>query len=205
MLDKANKLNQLNNKGLSIVELVVVLAIMSVMLGIVGFSVNMLIGAEARQAANKMVAQLNDAKTGAMSRAGEYLVLKYEDTKDETKGIDKQGYYTEKKIYYLDNEQAKGIKDSPEDDEEFARIASKKVTITIGDEVLDQENEMLVFRFDRATGALKCAKKVADTEDAAETSKATTPDFYEIVFKSGLREYKVKIEKVTGSVSIAKS
>ncbi len=202
MKNRDGEIYKQNNKGLSIVEMIVVIAIMSVMLGIIGYSISMLFSAEARQAANKTVASLNDAKTGAMSRGGEYMVIAYEPSVDEKKGIDKAGYYACKKIYYIDNDAPSIIKDSPQSGDEYSKIGSKKVTITINGTDIDKDTQQIVFRFDRVTGELKSAKVIDLTDDAASAAKSDVVDFSEIVFKSGLREYKVKIESVTGSISI---
>lgn len=78
-----------DNRGLSLVELIVVIAIMAVMIGGVGLSIQMLSGAEAKQAAMKLDSELNDIKTGAMSRAGEEMTIKYIDAVDEESGVPK--------------------------------------------------------------------------------------------------------------------
>ena len=53
------------NQGFSLVELIVVIGIMAVMIGIVGFSLSFLFSTEAKQAVQKVSGQLNETKTGA--------------------------------------------------------------------------------------------------------------------------------------------
>ena len=92
-----------DNRGLSIVELVIVIAIIAVMLTGAVISVSLLFGTEAKQAAAKTEAQLNNIKTEAMSRYSEYMVIRYISEEDPDKGVDKPGYYAIKTAYTIDN------------------------------------------------------------------------------------------------------
>lgn len=94
-----------DNRGFSLIELIIVIAILAVFLGAGAFGMTLLTGAEAKQAANKFSSELNDVKTGNLARASEVLTLTYfaEADVDATKGIDRAGYYVIKDSYTIMN------------------------------------------------------------------------------------------------------
>lgn len=170
-----------DNRGLSLVELIVVIAIMAVMLVAGGFTIAMLTGAEAKQAANKLSAQLNDAKTGAMSRAAEELELKFIGSSDLSSydGLHKTGFYAIKTVKTISKSSTEEqytvtvTKDGTsggEADTESDRIASGKVKITL---TLDGTAKVLtgaggtgdvsgvIISYDRGTGKLNKVKDSA--------------------------------------------
>jgi len=189
-----------DNRGLSLVELIVVIAIMAVMMGAVGISFSMLSGAEAKQAALKMDAELNDIKTGAMSRAGEEMTIKYYDTVDEDDGVPKEGFYAVKTISTIRKSDAIDTVVTKADgtpDTEKERIASSKVkiTATIGgtDKVIKSPNysgeSAIIISFDRATGKLNKVKDEAGTE---------LGDLEKLTFECGLKTIEMTFESETG-------
>lgn len=209
-----------NDKGMSLVELIVVIAIMAVMIGVVGFSVNLLIGAEARQAANKMDAELNDIKTGAMSRASEYMIVRYIEVtsgneSDYAKlGVDRSGYYAEKHVATIDNKDTISGSTIKLDygGQEYTRLGSKKVRIMLGDkdsgtQLADDGSLAFKIEYERSTGMLKdveigtvssSGENVVDVAFTSGSSEALT-DMY---FISGLRTYHIKFDAGTGKHSI---
>ena len=213
---RAYKLNK-DDRGLSIVELVIVIAIMAILLGVLGLSINMLIGAEARQAAKKMDAQLNDIKTGAMTRASEYLILRYIDVDAEDKdtqkemaelGIDKAGYYCEKHIATITN----ADNNSPDPSSgtgikvdyggvEYTRIGSKRVTITVNDtELSDAGTDGIYIEYDRRTGRLEDVRFVGITgsNKAPTFSEGSSEALNTITFESGFAHYEIEFDPETG-------
>ena len=205
-----------DNRGLSIVELVIVIAIMAVLLGVLGFSLSMLIGNEAKQASSKMDAQLNDIKMGAMSRAGEYMVVRYIDINAADKstqkamaelGVDKPGFYTEKHISTINNSETNLKMDYG--GVEYTRIASKKVEINIeGREILADGTNAARIEYDRKTGRLKDVEiLVADgtpTPIAAGVAATETFSLNEMTFKAGLRTYEIDFNSETGRHTLVK-
>lgn len=84
------------NKGFTLVELIVVIAVFTVLLGILEPSVSSIFGFRAQRAVNSIGAALDRTKTEAMNRlVGEMKLEKRED-----------GYYIS---YYLDRGKANGV------------------------------------------------------------------------------------------------
>jgi prepilin-type N-terminal cleavage/methylation domain-containing protein len=69
----------LKNAGYTILEMMVVVAILAVGLGIVGMSVNTIFSLEMRQCVKKLSAELGKQKVAAMTRAGEVYMRLYKD------------------------------------------------------------------------------------------------------------------------------
>ncbi len=207
------KENASDNKGLSIVELIVVIAIMAVLIGLLGMSLSLLFGTEASQAARKTEAQLNDAKTGAMTRAAEYMVIRYIDIDGADQeamaklGVDRSGFYAEKHISTLTNSDSSLKKDYG--GVEYTRIASSKVTIMVGDtEILSDGSNGVKIEFDRRTGRLYDAQFVAadglPSVTGVDTSSPTSSaELNKMTFKAGLRTYEIDFDPVTGRHAIA--
>ena len=193
-----------NDKGFSLVELIVVIAIMAVLLGVLTLSLSLLMGTEAKQACSKMDGQLNEVKTSAMSRYDETLKLKYF-TKAETDaetgandGIDKAGYYVIKEMTTLHkpdgSEAATDI--TRVIGSESRRIGSNRAMITVNhggvSSVVKTESltgvSEVVITYDRATGAIKSV--TLDGVDGGELQS--------IDFEAGTRKYTIAFETLTG-------
>ncbi len=182
-----------NNKGLSLVELIVVIAIMAVMIGMTALSLSILTGAQAKQAAEKISSQLNEAKTGSMSRYQQTLTLKYE-TKDEAAGFPSDGFYAEKS--YLDMKKDLNTK---EVGKESRRVCSKQVQITIhytnasGAQSfeLTETGGDVIISYDRTSGALK-------TITNAASSLGSDAVLQSITCKTGARTYEIEFTQQTG-------
>lgn len=192
-----------NDRGFSLVELIVVIAIMAVLLGVMALSLNLLMGTEAKQACSKLDGQLNEVKTSAMSRYDETLKLKYyskADTDAETgvdNGIDKPGYYAVKDITTL----TKPADDNPTAIEkpvgaENRRIGSDRVKITVisdsGSNVIKSDSQTgvgeVTIKYDRAKGALK----------ELDIDGTAAGNLKSITFESGVRKYTISFEQSTG-------
>lgn len=200
------------NSGFSLVELIVVIAIMAVMIGGGVITMRMLIGAEAKQTCKKMEAQLNDIKTGAMSRAGEYMIVRYIEVNDSNKdamakaGIDKSGYYAEKRATTITN--AENIVVDYSTDAEYSRIGSKKVAIIAnGSFSVDSSSitNALRIEYNRADGTLKNVQtgSVSGT-GLADTFSGSDIELEKLEFQaSGVgRKYVISFDKVTGKHTI---
>ena len=93
------KHRHINNEGFSLVEIIVVIAIMAIAIGTVALSVSMVTGAESRKAFKKIESLIDEARTGAMSRFGQELQIKYltkdttYDGTDVTGSVDSNGFY----------------------------------------------------------------------------------------------------------------
>ena len=212
-----------DNRGLSLVELIVVMAIMAVMVGGSVLSISMLTGARARQAAKNMEAQLNDIKTGAMSRAGEYMVVRYIEVTNANKaayakeGIEKSGYYAEKHINTVDNKSGSLLVDvstqkdpgdtSDSKEAEYNYLASGNVIIGVNDtaEYMKEAGttSAILIEYNRSNGTLKRVELgsmsgTGDANDVDSFAKSSTVELTKLTFKSGLRTYTIEFEPATG-------
>ena len=232
LIKKISKLNRKftgagSEAGFSLVELIVIIAIMVVLIGAGGFSISMLVGAQAKEVANKLVAELNDAKTGTLTRADEDVVIRYIEVPDSDKetyaklGIDKSGYYADKCVYTImnnvdsDNDMStgKGIS-TVLDEHEYTYLGAKKVVITVSDEnskthtLTSYGNDSIKIGFQRSTGAFddlqvgtfKANGNNAVGEFASSGDEYGAPS--EIYITAGLKTYTIKCEPKTGKMSI---
>ena len=182
-----------NNRGISFIELIVVIAIMAVMLGVVGYSLSLLFGVEARQATQKISAQLNETKTGSMSRYEETMTLSYKG-KDETAGILSDGYYAQRTIWTIHNK----IDLKKEVGSEIRKVASKKVVITIyTTDGLSMElgtSNRITISYDRSSGAMDPITINGTEKTGIYPQKMT--------IKSGMKEYTILFTHETGKHTI---
>lgn len=130
------------NKGFTLVELIVVIAVFTVLLGILEPSVSSIFGFRAQRAVNSIGAALDKTKTEAMSRlVGEMKLEKRED-----------GYYIS---YFLDRGKANGV---IQDQEEKIAPASTLITIyttknATGKEM--QTGDEVILTYNREDGSFR--------------------------------------------------
>lgn len=220
--------DKLNNKGLSLIELIIVIAIMSVMLGAAGFTMSMLSGAEAKRAAQNFYAQLNDVKTTTMSMAAENLVLKYFNENAEI-GRDVEGFYVEKTpmtIIHNHPESSDKVKIKlSENDYEYSYIGAPMVEVYVylNDGLINNYEDVkkvgceiskntgsVVLEFDRRTGGLskvessdksKSISSIKEDDKVAITDRSDRRKVF-FVFHKGIKTYQVSIEPISGKCRI---
>lgn len=114
---KLKKLKQ-NNNGFSLVELIVVIAIMSIAVGALSLSMSLVTGAEAKKAFSKIESVIDEARTGSMTRFNETLTIKYAPKNTEvgvggvvSGKIEDNGYYGVLTMYALKAQMAPGESD----------------------------------------------------------------------------------------------
>ena len=186
-----------DNRGFSLIELLVVIAIVVVLIAGSAIGLSFLTGAQAKQAAKKFDAELNDVKTGNLAKAGEVLELTYfgDSDVDEEKGIDRPGYYTIKDSYTIMNTSAgSDIKVSLAGtdgfgnflDREYSYLGNGNVEIAAvysDGSAKNPKTDAVDIEFSRKDGSLQ-----GDSEELSY-----------ITFKSGSMTYAITFEKVTGT------
>lgn len=183
-----------NNKGLSLVELIVVIALMAVLIGIGGFSFSLLFGTQAKACAQNVSAKLNETKTGCMSRYNEEMTLSYRYATDTDEAIKSDGYYAENWMWTM-NKAGNEVKAS---DSEIRKMGSSRVVIEVymtglsGPFNLNEgSGNSVTVSFDRASGAFEEAKATVNGVDC-------TGYIEKITFQSGLRTYTITMVPKTG-------
>jgi len=187
-----------NNKGLSLVELIVVIALMAVLIGIGTFSFSLLFGTQAKACAQNVSGMLNETKTGCMSRYDETMTLSYRTATDADKAVTSDGYYSEKKIYSINNDAQPfemytddgGVKKTIS---EIRKMGTSRVVITVelsdGTSFELGQTESITISFNRSSGALDKII-VNGTQKDAYLTKMT--------FQSGRRTFTITMVQETG-------
>ena len=130
------------NRGFTLIELIVVIAVMTILLGIAIPSLNSILGFRVNRAANSIASALDKTRTEAMNRlVGEMKLEKRAD-----------GYYIS---YYLDRGKAGRKSDVQQDQPEKIAPARTQISYSVngGNESVLQEGQRIIITYDRATGA----------------------------------------------------
>lgn len=177
-----------NNKGYTLIELIVVIAIMAVMIGFGILSMSLLLGTQAKGCAQKVSGQLNETKTGCLSRYNETMTLSYK-TKGSDPAIESDGYYAENFIYSIDKNADKYVLTNSE----IRKMGSKKVVITVfltdGSSFELGTTQSVTVSFNRSTGGFERV-----TVNGAETNEYIE----KMTFSSGARTYTISMVAETG-------
>lgn len=171
-----------NNNGYSLVEIIIVVAIMAILTGGVFFSINMVFAANAKTCANDIKSAIAQCKVNAMGKSDAVLEI-YRSDKD-------QCIYARQWIKESYGWQAK----EPE------KISNAKVYVTYtaeynSPEELDDTKRILIG-FNRSSGSFKKA-----TNPDSDTSEFA-PIYDGFFVGGGGRKYEIKLEELTGKVSI---
>lgn len=181
-MDKANIIYRKHNNGFSIVELVVVIAIMSVIVGITSFGIGMLSGRQAQKASSRFGSNLDRIRTISMGKSSASLELYVTST----------GVYTKETI------------DGAVRDE--VMLGPSKVTCSYsyvtseGATTVEMGvGDSITIIFDRSDGSLKSIY----SSGSAIYEKGTTKSINEInfIFTKANKKYNVSLVPVTGRVS----
>lgn len=181
------------NKGFTLIELIIVVAIMTVMLGIIVPSLNAIIGFRVQRATNSIAGALDEAKMQAMSR----LVGEVELSQDES------GCYI---TYYLHKGKQAGMVR-----EESEQVAPGNLTISY---TTDQGNtyllkdKSLILTYNRENGGFRpIQENVLSTQEVVNNiQNISFPDDTEycssIKIKSSNRTRIIKLYPSTGQYEI---
>ena len=195
------KTHKMSDKGFTLVELIVVVAILTKLLGIAVPSLNSILGFRVNRAANSIASALDRTKIEASSRlVGEMKLEKRAD-----------GYYIS---YYLDRGKVGGASHVTEDEPEKIAPARTEISYTIdagGASHVMAVGDRLILTYDRATGGfLPIQSKVITQEEIlTELEKGKdiplerTGTYCTSITVSGGRRYKtLSLIKETGKYSI---
>lgn len=190
-----------NNKGYSVVELIVVIGIMAIMLAGTALSISVVTNSRATECAQNISSQLSETRSGSMSRADEQMVLAY---KAKNPAVDaaltSDGFYTTNTVYTIN----KNAVSQPLGEPEIKKVGHKDVTVVVwldGDtsgRTMD-ENSSLTISYDRSTGALENVTY----KDA--TGSETIKKLSKIVISSGSRVCTITFIPETGKHTVTKS
>ena len=167
------------NKGFTLVELIVVIALFTILLGILVPSVSSIFGFRAQRAVNSIGAALDKTKTEAMNRlVGEMKLEKRDD-----------GYYIS---YYLDRGKASEGRVKQDQPEKIApagtRIKIYTTKNTAGTEL--QSGQSIIITYDREDGSFRSLQESPMTQNEINMYLEQRTD---IPFKD-TDEYCTKIE-----------
>ena len=178
-----------DNTGFSLVELVVVIAIMAILIGVIALGYGSIAGTDAKECASDINTYLAETKTGTLGK--DYQELKiYADATTNEKKVDFV-------IYHYEADPAHPDKVLPNMTPEVTGTetvgkSSVEITCTFSDGppiVIDSAGNSVTLAFNRASGAFMHAK-INDVQ--------TTSDCILITIKKGSRVYSIELIPKTG-------
>lgn len=156
-----------NNKGFSLLEIIIVISITIILLGAVSLNSGTFSGSKVRECGQKISNQLNSTKTGSMSRFDESMEISYKEG-GSMASVTSDGIYTENKSYTVQptkvnpdpNTQTEAqVNQMAITGSEIRKVGEKKivvvVTLTDGSEVKigDGLNNRVLVSYNRTSGA----------------------------------------------------
>ena len=183
-----------NTKGISYVELVIVLGILAALIGISSISFSAAWRARASKAANSVDALLSQSKVYALSGDDNCLQVAYHG-KDTARGYTESGYYAEMfKVTQSDSGDYTLSLSSPIKSEV---IGNDRLNIKFGDVDIEKDKAIRVV-FNGKTGAVVLAGTAVTSTTDLPTSAA---DKSQIYFHFG-NTYCINLWKLTGEHNI---
>ncbi len=177
-----------NNYGISLVEMIVVVAIMSVLIGALSIGLGMASTRSATQCASNMEICLNRCRTQTMGKNNGFVAF-------YASGGE---VYMVQKLNYPADSYNIGKSDVASGDYTIKKIGKKLDSVECGGlELLSSENEdtPVFYVFERSAGSFVGCKN-ADGSDRASSN---------IIIQKGKKRYTIEIQKLTGKVVLTKS
>ncbi len=178
-----------NTKGISYIELIIVMGMLAALMGISSISFSSAWRARAGKAANSVDAILAQSKVNALSGQNNIVLISYKD-KDVDAGYRDAGYYAE--LYDQVDRDAAGdpvFSDTPYKSE---LIGNSRLAVSLGDVPLE-EGSLIKIKFDGKKGSLEYAGLVSAEDEALSSPEDET----KISFTFG-GTYVITIYKLTG-------
>ncbi|MDE6600589.1 MAG: prepilin-type N-terminal cleavage/methylation domain-containing protein [Lachnospiraceae bacterium] len=165
-----------DNGGYSLVELIIVIAIIALIISTVFYSVVMVFGANAKSCANNIQRAIADCKVTTMGKSSAYMEL-YRDTD--------QNVYT--KMYVWDNGSGAYVPSEPQ------KVGTGRVYVAYtpkgGAETELLAGDTIEIRFDRASGGF--------------AKSASSGDIYESLHvQAGSKNYEIVLTELTGKSEV---
>lgn len=171
-----NKLHR-NNTGYSLVELIIVIAIMAALIGTAFLSITMVFGANAKTCANNIQRAIADCKVTTMGKKEAYMEL-YRDTDGNV--------YT--KLYVYEQNGAAPTEGEPQ------KMGNSRVWVgyaKAGENPEDarslEAGDSVVIKFDRGSGSF---------------DKTTHGECAQIVVRGGSKNYALELTQLTGKSEV---
>ncbi len=141
-------MKKLNNdiRGFSLVEVIIVVSIMSVIIGVIGYGVSLSSGKPAEECAKKLSAAISHGRTTTMGKYRNVITVKKED--DGRLTVTESTFSSESDI----------LNDSPSQ-KRFSTVGTKNVTVEYkigtGSYVTMNNGDAIELRYDSGSGAMK--------------------------------------------------
>lgn len=164
-----------NNMGYSLIELVIVIAIIALIISTVFYSVIMVFSANAKSCANNIQRTIADCKVTTMGKSSAYMEL-YRDTD--------QNVYT--RMYVMDNSSGSYVPSEPQ------KVGTNRVYVAYtpkgGAETELLAGDTIEIRFDRASGGF---------------AKDGSGNIYEMLHvQAGSKKYEIVLTELTGKSEV---
>ncbi len=145
----------MRNKGMSLVEIIVVVAIMSILIGVAGYGLSLSSGKPAEECARRLVSEIEQARMATMGRNKTEIII------------------------YADNGGQDGVRIEEvstivnDDGSTTSRTTEKKVSSKKLNVSFSTGEDNLPLEFDRASGALKGNKDIVEIYISKANTKRT--------------------------------
>lgn len=195
-----------NNKGYTIVEMVIILAIIAVLGSAVFYSYTLLIGQYARECANNLSTSLDKAKNYALTRSAS--VDCYVELSKDNKGYHMKYYVPKNAIALGHDDDGNFLPDDWELAEELD-IGNKRVKVTCEfynsssmDDVEIDDSHSVKFVYNRISGALKGIGSSGSSDHGLDTIEESYTDVVINILNG--REYEIHLYTATGKHELSR-